>query len=392
MGCKYDFDSVINRKNTSSLKYDFGMERKGRDDLLELWVADMDFKLPSEVLEDMKDTINHGIFGYTDPKEDYFEVVQSWYERQYGWQTNREWIIVTPGVVFALALTIRAYTKEGEGVLIQQPVYYPFSECILDNNRKLINNQLHYEDGRYTIDFEDFEKKIVENNVKLFLLCSPHNPVGRVWTEHELKHMGKICLKHGAIIVSDEIHGDFVYEGRKHHVFADLNEELRDNCIICNSPSKTFNMAGLQISNIIIPNAKLRNLFQAEVYKVGYSQINTIGLFATKAVYTKGYEWYVQLKQYLWENYIFAKQFIEEHIPNIRVVETEGTYLLWLDCSGLGLTALELERLIIDKAKLWLDSGVIFGDETALFQRINYACPRSILKQALLQLKQALEK
>jgi cysteine-S-conjugate beta-lyase len=391
MGCTYDFDSVINRKNTSSLKYDFGMERKGRDDLLPLWVADMDFKLPPEVLEDMKEAINHGIFGYTDPKEDYFEIVQSWYERQYGWKAEKDWMIVTPGVVFALALAIRAYTKEGESVLIQQPVYYPFSECILDNNRKLINNQLHYEEGKYTIDFEDFEKKIIENDVKLFLLCSPHNPVGRVWTEHELKRIGKICLEHGVIIVSDEIHGDFVYEGSKHHVFANLSEELRDNCIICNSPSKTFNMAGLQISNIIIPNPKLRQLFQSEVYRAGYSQINTIGLFATKSVYTKGYEWHIQMKQYLWENYVFAKQFIEEHIKGIHVIEPDGTYLLWLDCNGLGLTAAELEEIIINKAKLWLDSGVIFGDETALFQRINYACPRSILEQALLQLEKALK-
>ncbi len=292
--------------------------------------------------------------------------------------------------MFALALAIRAYTKEGDAVLIQQPVYYPFSECIVDNNRKLINNQLHYECGKYTIDFEDFEKKIVDHKVKLFLLCNPHNPVGRVWTKQELLQMGQICIKHGVIIVADEIHADFVYGDRKHLVFASLSEEIKENCIICSSPSKTFNIAGLQISNIIIPNNKLHRLLLDEIGKAGYSQINTIGLIATKSVYTKGYEWYVQLKDYLWNNYIFAKKFIEENIPGIRIIEPEGTYLLWLDCSGLGLSEEELEDLIINKAKLWLDSGAIFGTETGLFQRINYACPRSILEQALLQLKNAI--
>lgn len=390
MGCKYDFDSVIDRRNTSSLKYDFGRERKGREDLLPLWVADMDFSLPGEVLNDITERVKHGLFGYTDPKDDYFEIIQNWYESQYDFQVQKDWILVTPGVVFALALAIRAYTKEGDAVLIQQPVYYPFSECIVDNNRKLINNQLHYECGKYTIDFEDFEKKIVDHKVKLFLLCNPHNPVGRVWTKQELLQMGQICIKHGVIIVADEIHADFVYGDRKHLVFASLSEEIKENCIICSSPSKTFNIAGLQISNIIIPNNKLHRLLLDEIGKAGYSQINTIGLIATKSVYTKGYEWYVQLKDYLWNNYIFAKKFIEENIPGIRIIEPEGTYLLWLDCSGLGLSEEELEDLIINKAKLWLDSGAIFGTETGLFQRINYACPRSILEQALLQLKNAI--
>lgn len=390
MGCRYDFDSVIDRRNTSSLKYDFGMERKKREDLLPLWVADMDFSLPIEVLHDITERMSHGIFGYTDPKDDYFEVIQNWYKNQYNAPIQKDWILVLPGVVFALALAIRAYTKEGEAVLIQQPVYYPFSECIVDNNRKLINNQLHYENGTYTIDFEDFEKKIVDNKVKLFLLCNPHNPVGRVWTKQELFQMGQICIKHGVIVVADEIHADFVYGDKEHVVFTSLSEEIKDNCVICSSPSKTFNIAGLQISNIVIPNQKLRHLLKQEIGKAGYSQINTIGLIATKSVYTKGYEWYIQLKDYLWNNYLFAKKFIEDNIPGIRVIEPEGTYLLWLDCSELGLSEEELEDLIINKAKLWLDSGAIFGKETGLFQRINYACPKSTLEQALLQLKNAI--
>lgn len=391
MGCKYDFDSVIDRRNTSSLKYDFAKERKNREDLLPLWVADMDFSLPSEVLNDITKRVNHGIFGYTDPMDDYYKIIQNWYKDQYGFEIQKDWILVTPGVVFALVLAIRAYTKEGDAVLIQQPVYYPFAECIVDNNRKLINNQLHYECGKYTIDFDDFEKKIVENKVKLFLLCNPHNPVGRVWTKQELLQLGKICIKHGVKIVADEIHADFVYGDRKHLVFASLSDEIKENCIICSSPSKTFNIAGLQISNILIPNKELHHLFQQEIGKVGYSQINTLGLIATKSVYTKGYEWYIELKEYLWNNYIFAKKFIDENIPGIKVVEPEGTYLLWLDCSGLGLTEEELEDVITNKAKLWLDGGAIFGKETGLFQRINYACPRSILEQALIQLKSAIK-
>lgn len=207
----YDFDKIVDRRGTSCLKYDFQVERRGRDDLLPLWVADMDFVLPENILDDIQKRVSHGIFGYTDPKREYFDSVIGWFYSHFGWEGKPEWITVTPGVVVAISVAVRALTKEGEGVLIQQPVYYPFSEAILLNKRKLVNNQLVYENGKYSIDFEDFEKKIVDENVKLFILCSPHNPVGRVWTEEELRKMGEICLKHNVIIVSDEIHCDFTY-------------------------------------------------------------------------------------------------------------------------------------------------------------------------------------
>lgn len=385
----YDFDKMIDRRGTSCLKYDFQVERRGRDDLLPMWVADMDFALPEDILEDIKDRISHGIFGYTDPKKDYFDSVLDWFYIHFGWKGRAEWITVTPGVVVAISVAVRALTVEGDGVLIQQPVYYPFSEAVVANNRRLVNNQLVYKDGKYSIDFEDFEKKIVDENVKLFILCSPHNPVGRVWTLGELRKMGEICLKHNVVVVSDEIHCDFTYEGHRQIMFPSISKEFEDNVILCTAPSKTFNIAGLQVSNIFIPNEKIRKTFNAELEAFGYSQPNVIGLTACQSVYSKGNEWYEELKNYLAENLDFLRDFLKENLPKIKLVEPEGTYLVWLDCSGLGLDAGGLERFVEDKAKLWVDFGIIFGKESGQFIRLNIACPRATLKQALTQLKAA---
>lgn len=385
-----NFDEIIDRKNTNSLKYDFLFERKKRKDLLPLWIADMDFRLPEEIISDIQKAVAHGIFGYSDVKGDYFTPLQNWFQKHFNWNIKEEWLVKTPGVVFAIALAIKAFTNEGDSVLIQQPVYYPFSECILSNKRRLINSQLVYKDGKYTIDYEDFESKIVNENVKLFLLCSPQNPTGRVWTKEELTRIGNICLKHNVLVLSDEIHCDFVYPGNTHTVFASINEEFAMNSIICTAPSKTFNMAGLQISNIFIPNKTLRIAFRQEYDASGYSQLNSLGLVACQSAYSKGEAWLNELKVYLKENLDYVRNFINEKLPEIKLVEPEGTYLIWLDCSGLGLSYKELESLIIDKAKLWLDGGIIFGKETALFERINIACPRSLLKQALYNLEQAI--
>ena len=266
-----DFNVFINRKNTNSLKYDFMTERGKPANLLPLWVADMDFQTAPAILERLEQTVKHGIFGYSETKESYYDAVSGWYERHFDWYIETDWLIKTPGVVFALAAAVRAFTKEMDGVLLQQPVYYPFSEVILDNDRVLVNNSLKLTDGHYEIDFEDFEKKIVEYRVKLFFLCSPHNPVGRVWKEWELKRIGDICLKHGVIVVSDEIHSDFVYPGHRHQVFANLGPEYADITVTCTAPSKTFNLAGLQISNIIISNPELRRKFLKAVAAAGYS-------------------------------------------------------------------------------------------------------------------------
>lgn len=385
----YDFDKIVDRCGTSCLKYDFQVERRGRDDLLPLWVADMDFALPENILDDIKKRVSHGIFGYTDPKKEYFDSVIGWFYSHFGWEGKPEWITVTPGVVVAISVAVRALTKEGEGVLIQQPVYYPFSEAILLNKRKLVNNQLVYENGKYSIDFEDFEKKIVDENVKLFILCSPHNPVGRVWTEEELRKMGEICLKHNVIIVSDEIHCDFTYEGHKHTVFPSLGEEFENNVVFCTAPSKTFNIAGLHVSNIFIPNPEIRKKFKSELEAFGFSQPNVLGLTACQSVYSKGEEWYRELKEYIAGNLDFAREYFAENMPKIRLVEPDGTYLIWLDCEELGLSVEELESFVEDKAKLWVDFGKIFGKESGQFIRLNIACPRKTLRQALEQLRAA---
>ena len=386
-----DFDTVVDRRNTSSLKYDFAKRRNMPEDLLPLWVADMDFKVSSYIQEAIQKQTEHGIFGYSEVQEEYFEVVRQWMKRHYDWQIDSTWLIKTPGVVYALAMAVQAFTKEGDGVLIQQPVYYPFSEVIVDNGRKLVSNTLvQDESGKYRIDFADFEEKIITEKIKLFFLCNPHNPVGRVWSEEELKRLGDICYKHRVIVVSDEIHAGFVFQG-KHHVFANLKEEYKEISVVATSPSKTFNIAGLQVSNIFIPNAELQRKFRKQMDASGYSQLNVMGLVATKAAYEHGEEWYEAMHQYVSENIAYAKQFIEEKLPDIKLVEPEGTYLLWLDFRKLNLTESELEDLIIQKAKLWLDSGSIFGTAGKGFQRINIACPRKTLTEALTRLELAVK-
>lgn len=386
-----DFDTVIERKNTNSLKYDFAVPRGMPEDVLPLWVADMDFQTSSYIQDAVREKAEHGIWGYSEAEEGYFEVVQNWMLRHHGWQVEPSWLVKTPGVVFAIATAIRAFTEPGDGVLIQQPVYYPFSQAIRDNGRKLVDNTLVLGDNEhYEVDFADFEEKIVKENVKLFILCNPHNPTGRVWSKEELTKMGDICCKHQVLVVSDEIHSDFVFQG-KHQVFADVKEEYRDITITCTSPSKTFNLAGLQVSNIFIANEKLRARFKKAIAAVGYSQLNVMGLVACEAAYRDGEEWYNAVHSYIWQNIVFTKEFLKKHIPQIKMREPEGTYLVWMDCRELGSSDSELETLIVQKAGLWLDSGTIFGKTGAGFQRINVACPRKTLKTALLKLEAAVK-
>lgn len=383
---KFDFDKVVDRRGTNCLKYDFAVEKGKPADVKSFWVADMDFQTAPAVIKRLELAVSHGIFGYSEAKDDYFHSVENWYGNHFGWTVKKSWLVKTPGVVFAQAMAVRAFTKEGGSVLIQQPVYYPFSGVIEDNHRKLVNNPLKNVDGHYEIDFEDFEKKIVEHDVKLFLLCSPHNPVGRVWKEWELKRLGDICLKYGVVVVSDEIHSDFVWQDNRHHVFASLSPAYADITVTCTAPSKTFNIAGLQISNIFISNQKLRKKFRQEISASGYSQVNTMGLVACQAAYEEGQEWLHELKTYIWDNYVFLKEFVEKNIPGISVGVLEGTYLVWLDFRELGLTEQEREDLIVNRAKLWLDSGAMFGSDGEGFERINIACPRSVLQKALEQL------
>ena len=385
-----NFDEIIERKNTDCLKFDFAVQRGMPADVLPLWVADMDFKTSSLILDELKKRVEHGIFGYTESGEKYFESVAGWLKVHHNFDIKPNWVVKTPGVVFALATAVRAYTNEGDAVLIQQPVYYPFSGVIRDNNRRIVSSDLVLsDDGKYHIDFEDLEEKIVENNIKLFLLCSPHNPVGRVWTEDELKMLADILVKHEVVVVSDEIHEDFTFEGFKHTPLVNVDERIKDFCVTATSPAKTFNLAGLQISNIIIANAKLRKEFADEVYAAGYSQLNTMGIVACEAAYNYGEEWYLALKKYLQSNLDFVRDYLKEELPQIKLIEPEGTYLIWLDFRKLDLCERELEDLIVNKAKLWLDSGAIFGQVGSGFQRINIATSKAVLKEALDRIRDA---
>lgn len=386
-----NFDVVTDRHNTLSLKYDFAKRRKMPEDLLPLWVADMDFKTSSYVQEALAAQVEHGIFGYSETQSPYFEIVRDWMKRHHDWDVNERWLIKTPGIVFALAMAVKAFTEPGDGVLLQLPVYYPFSEVIEDNKRRVVSNTLVLgDDNKYHIDFEDFEKKIEEEQIKMFFLCNPHNPTARVWTREELIRMGDICYQHHVIVVSDEIHSDFVFEG-KHEVFVNLKKEYEEITITCTSPSKTFNLAGVQISNIFLPNPVLWKAFRKQVDAAGYSQLNVMGLVACQAAYQYGDEWYEAMKAYVKKNLEFTEQFVEEKLPGVTMIGHEGTYLAWLDFRGTGLTPEEVDHLIIYKAKLWLDSGNIFGECGRGFQRINVACPRSILQEALERIRKALE-
>lgn len=388
---QYDFDKVINRKGTNSLKYDFAKEFGKEEDMLPLWVADMDFQTAQPIRDRLGEILEHGIFGYSDVKEDYYQAVTGWYQKRFGWETKREWIVQTPGVVFALSIAVRACTKEGDAVLIQPPVYHPFFSSVQNNNRRVVTSPLNLKEGHYEIDFEDFEAKIVDNQVKLFILCSPHNPVGRVWKEWELHKLAAICQKHQVLIVTDEIHSDFTYPDYTHRMLAEVCPAYMDSIITCTAPSKTFNLAGLQASNIIIPNPELRGLFRQEMQKIGYSHLNLMGMSACQAAYERGEEWLDQLKEYLAGNLAYVREFLKQELPMLKLIEPEGTYLLWIDFRELGLTEDKLEHLITNQAGLWLDAGSMFGEEGKGFERINIACPRSILEKALLQLKNTVD-
>ncbi|MCR5046482.1 MAG: pyridoxal phosphate-dependent aminotransferase [Treponema sp.] len=387
---KYDFDKNINRKNTFAIKLDLSKDRGKPEDAIPLWVADMDFPTAPCVLKALEKRVTHGIFGYSRPDKRYYDAIKKWFIKRHDFKIKDEWIINTPGVVFAIASAIKAFTKEGDGVLIQKPVYYPFFNIIKRLGRKVVNNPLVLKDGLYHIDFQDFEKKIVAEKVKIFILCSPHNPGGRVWTKEELLRLEEILLKHHVFLVSDEIHSDIVFQNNKHTIWTSLSEKAAQNSITCLSPSKTFNLAGLQFSNIIIPNPKIRAAFKIECDKTGYDEPNLMGITAATAAYENGEEWFEQAKAYIWENIQFAKNFLEKNCPKIKALVPQGTYLLWLDFSSFTeLSDKEISDRILNKAKVWLDEGKIFGAEGKKFQRINCATQRSKLKKALQRICEA---
>jgi len=387
----YDFNKVTDRHGTNAIKYDLAVARGKPADVVSLWVADMDFPTAPAILEALHEKVNHGIFGYSVPDENFYETVKNWQKTEHDFDIARHWVVTTPGVVFAIACAIKAFTREGEAVIIQTPVYYPFKNMILANNRKLVTSSLFEKDGKWQIDFDDFEKKIVENDVKLFILCSPHNPVGRVWTREELTRLSEICLKHNVIVFADEIHNDFVFEPNKHIVFSTISKEAAWNSVISTSASKTFNLAGLQFSVNFIQNPALKKKFHDERDKTGYDEPSLMGFVATQAAYEHGKDWLTALKKHLVENLEFVRNFVKENLPKVRLIEPEGTYLLWLDFSAYGYSDSELDNLIVNKAKVWLDRGTMFGCEGEGYQRINIATPRPILEEALKRIEKNLK-
>jgi cysteine-S-conjugate beta-lyase len=383
---KYNFDKIIDRRNSYSIKYE-PLWRGKPADVLPLWVADMDFAVPPCVQETLIRRAKHGIFGYSEPDAAYFDVVQKWFEERFNWTTRRGWLTITPGVVNALYIAVRALTKQGDGIVIQQPVYYPFESSIRKTGRQLLINELVYCNGHYSIDFQDFEEKIKQ--AKMFIMCNPHNPVGRVWSRDELTRMGEICLRYGVTVIADEIHEDFVFPGHRHLVFAAINQDFADITVTCTSPSKTFNLAGLLHANIFISNKELCEKFKEEYARCGLSQPGVMGLTACKAAYEGGAEWLEQLLDYLAGNMLFLKTYLSRQIPKIKFIEPEGTYLAWLDCNELGISPQKLDEALTHKGKLWLSAGLSFGKGGKGFERMNVACPRSVLQNALERLKNA---
>ena len=387
----FDFDAVIDRHNTASTKHDTVTANGYPEDVIPMWVADMDFRVPECVTDALQKVVDHGIFGYSFATEGYFNAVQNWFADRFDWQLEKDWIKFSPGVVFALSTAIRVMSEPGAAVLVQPPVYYPFYNVIANNERVLVESPLIYENGSYRIDFEDFEKKIVDQKVKLFILCSPHNPICRVWTVEELRKIGEICRRHGVKVISDEIHCDFTWPGVVHTPFVKACPEMAEDTVICTAPSKSFNLAGLETSNIIIPGEALREKWQKEMLRLNFHAPNSLGLRACQAAYEGGAQWLDACKAYMYENLQYVRRFLAENLPQINLVEPEGTYFAWLDCSGLGMTKEQLDEMIIQKAKLWLDTGSLFGACAEQFQRVVLACPRSVVEKAMQQLRDALK-
>lgn len=386
---KSKFDEVISRKGTSSTKWDLVSINGYPEDTLAMWTADMDFEVIPEITEALQNRISHPIYGYSMTIEGQNEAVCNWMKRRHQWEPNPEWIINTPGIVSAFKMAVQALTKTGEAVLIQTPVYYPFTDAIVDNNRQLIMNPLVFVNGHYEIDFQDFESKIVENEVKMFILCNPHNPVGRVFTREELERMGDICLKHNVLVISDEVHGDFVYGKNKHIPFLTIKDDYKEITIVCTGASKTFNLAGFKFSNIFVPNPQLRQKYFKHLDACGIATCNTFGSIVTKAAYENGDQWVDELVDYIYGNILFFKEYLAQELPMLKVIEPEGTYLVWVDFSSFNFSDEELTNFMLYDAHVWLDEGYIFGTTGKNFERFNLAYPRSIIKEAVDRIKGA---
>ena len=383
----YNFDEVVCRKHTDALKLEALAPRWGRTDLLPMWVADMDFKTPPFIVEVMKKRMECEVFGYTARPESWYEAIISWQARRHQWTITKEMISFVPGVVPALAMAVQSFTERGEKVMIQQPVYNPFAQVVRNNHRELVNCPLELKDGQYHINFEVFEEKI--KGCKLFLFCHPHNPGGRVWTREELQKVAAICAKNNVIIVADEIHADLTLPPYQHIPFATVSEEAAQNSVVFASPSKAFNMAGLATSYAVIANPTLRRRFESYVEGNELAAGNVFAFNTVVAAYNKGEEWLQQMLNYVQGNVDEVIHYIEKYIPQLKVIVPQASYLVFIDFSALQLSQKEIVALCTDKAHLALNDGAIYGEEGKGYMRINLACPRSVVKQALIQLKEA---
>jgi len=351
-----------------------------------MWVADMDFKSPPEIKEALIKRASHNVYGYSMPLDSYYLSVIKWHKNRHNSNINKEWIVITPGIVFAINAIIQTFSQKNDAILVQKPVYYPFFNSIKTNQRKVINNPLKYKNNLYSIDFNDFEQKIYNNKVKLFILSNPHNPVGRVWTEEELTEIVRICKKYNVLIISDEIHQDIVYSGYKHIPLTNISDYK--NIIICSSPSKTFNLAGLQISNIIIPDSKLREQLKNTLNKIGFHNPNLFGIIATETAYNNCSYWVDELIKYLENNRNYINSFFKNNFPKIELPPIEATFLAWLNFKKLNIPPDKIHSTLIEKGLLALDKGTWFGKkEGQYFERLNFACPNKNLKKALNTIK-----
>lgn len=376
---KYNFDEIIPRHGTNSVKWDSVADA----DVLPMWVADMDFRVAPAITQTLQQRVAHGIFGYACVPDAYYESVIRWFKRRHNLEIQKDWIIYTSGVVPAISAIIKALTQPGDRVLIQGPVYNCFYSSIRNNGCEVVSNSLVAEGSTFRIDYEDLEEKASDERVKLMLLCNPHNPAGRVWTHEELTRIGDICLRHGVFVVADEIHCELVYPGYSYTPFASLSETIRQHSVTCLSPSKGFNIAGLQIANIVAPNAEVRKKIDKAININEVCDVNPFGILATIAAYNEGEEWLLQLLDYLKGNYETLAQFCQQYLPNFPITTLEGTYLVWMDCRSLGLSSEELEHRLVKEAKLWLNAGTMYGSEGEGFMRWNIACPRSVMLQGL---------
>lgn len=385
-----NFESKINRKHTNSVKWDGHDKFKVHPDAIPLWVADMDFKTLPEITQALNKQVEFGVYGYAFEPDSYFDSVIAWMKRRHHWDIKKEWILTTPGVVSGLNACILSLTQENDSILIQEPVYHPFKNSIKYNKRIPVINELVCEESHYSINFEDFENKIINHNVKLFILCSPHNPVGRVWLKDELIQMADICHKHGVVIVSDEIHMDFIYKGHEHHVLANLKPEYQDFVITLVAPSKSFNLAAFKVSQLATTNPDFKKKIEHEYERLGFHGHNTFGLLACEVAYRSGDQFMDDVVEYIHQNILYIKDYVSENLSMIKVMDIEGTYLLWLDFSELKLEQADLMDFLGSEALVWFNDGSIFGESGKGFVRMNCATQRDVIKQALDQLNKAI--